>query len=186
MRRRMGLRLVTSLGVLLALGGPGAEAGLIGLTLDGQYYLPDSFTPIAAFSPESFVVSTGGPETTLDCCGLTITADFSNGGLVLGMTETFTTFTAAAFNGPIFKLTAGAPTLGITDWSVDQTTLAGFTKDDVTVSSTAIGLNFEGLTTNGTDTVVISFRTTTPAVPEPSTFSLLGAAALVLAASALR
>lgn len=158
-----------------------AQAQFDGKTFAAHYAYPDVGTPYAGavITPGAFVVG-AGVETTFDIEGVTtISADFTDSTLTLELHTVLGTPTwgAAAFNGLVFDLTAGAP-LSFSAATVDATTtMAGFTDSAIGFGPNQLTVNWAGLSYVDGTRVVVNFAT---AVPEPSTWGLMlgGLAAL--------
>ena len=155
----------------------GLQTGFNNRTLDAVYYLPDSSTPYnqASFTPETFVVGSG-IETIGNIENVTtLPVDFTDTRLTITLNTTLAspTFNVADFNGIIFSLQSPGD-LNIAGASVNtSTTLNGFDDGRVTFSGTQIGINWNGLSYQNGNQVVVDFTfSPTTAVPEPSTFLL--------------
>lgn len=165
MRSLIKSAFVTAL-TLGALAATPAQAGLIGNSIQGFYYLPTSTSLYGDFSysVNPFTVGTG-VESVLTVDGsVTTDVDFSDATLVL--TPTFAVgYAGASFHGPAFSVLSGNPFGTITSVA----TSGGQTVTAAIVAG-VLEVNWQNQTFSAGDTVTVNF-----AVPEPGTFALFGA-----------
>lgn len=180
--RRSGALFAVAIAAFASLAGT-SKASLIGQSFTATYQYPTlgSVYPDATWSPTTFVVTAGSPETVGNVEGVTsIAVDFTGTSLTLVLTTTLNTPTwgGTTFNGPVF--TAAGP-LGIGGATVGVgTTLAGFDLSRVGIAPNEIRIDWNGLSYRSGDTVQLDFVL----VPEPASLTLLGAGLLGLVAAA--
>jgi hypothetical protein len=128
---------------------PPVHATLLDQTLSATFYYPDAATPYAgaAFSPQIFAVG-AGQESVADIEGVTfLSIDFSVDQVTIEFQTALSapTWGAAAFNGIAFT-SASEANLGIAGASVNgATTLAGFDNSRLTVGTSWIAIDWNGL-----------------------------------------
>ncbi|WP_165251726.1 hypothetical protein [Paludisphaera soli] len=163
------------LAVLVALGisafAPAAHAGFLGAQMTVTYEYPDlgTFYSEASFAPSTFTVTDGpGFETVGTVEGATtLPVQFTDSTLTITLNTRLTdpTWLVAAFNGVVFS--SSAP-LGVVGATVEaSTTLAGFDDSRVSFTAADIRIDWNGLTYQDGDQVMIRFAFA-PAVPEPA------------------
>jgi hypothetical protein len=151
-----------------------AEAGFDGKTFSAFYAFPNIGTAYgsASASPPSFVAG-AGIETVFDVEGVTfVEVDFSDASLSLLLTTELggPVWSATAFNGLVFDVTAGGP-LSFTGSTVNAaTTLAGFDASRVGLTGNRVTIDWNGLSYENGTRVVVDF---TPSIPEPATYALM-------------
>ena len=162
---------------LMALGAGQAYAGLLGASIEGQYYYPNLSSPDGA--PLGPVVVNPTASFDFSIAG-DITFTFSD-------TTMKTVFAAgsasgATFNGAVFTVeSGGSPITGVT---IDPaTTVLNFDLSRVSFTGTTISENVEGLTF-GDRTITLDLQFGSSAVPEPSTL-ITAAVAVVVGLGAL-
>ena len=164
---------------LLAIGAGQATAGLLNATVQGQYYYPNLTTALG-----STVTEVVNPDAVFSFPGAgTVSFDLSDTKLQVSFNGVAS---ATTFNGAVFTVeSGGAPITGV---SIDaNSTVANFDLSRVAFTSTTISENIQGLDFRlGAITLLdISFGSTS-AVPEPSSFALLGLGGIGLAIGAYR
>jgi hypothetical protein len=163
--------------VLSLVSGQARAGGLLGATIHGVYYFPNTSTVFQDLGNK--VVSPTAVFDFTDAGGITfivsdsqiVTSGFNGGA------------DSASFNGPLFTVVSGgAPIVGVT---IDSATnVPGFDLSRVTFTSTSVSENVQGLIFPGNPNITLDllFAST---VPEPSTF-ILGSIAGVIGLMALR
>jgi hypothetical protein len=168
-------RLILGLAALTLVAGDvgQAKAGLIDTTVDTKFYYPNISTVYSDFGTEvvnpTAFFSLYNNETTL----------ITNTQIIYTGPDGSGTYASPAFNGYVYDfLDVGNL---ITSVTVDpSSTLAGFSQSSVTLTSDGAGgqlveLNLnQGLNFGPDNTVVLDIST----VPEPSSLTLLGIAAI--------
>jgi hypothetical protein len=155
--------------IFTAFGAGQARAGLLGASIEGQYYFPDLSSPYGGPLGPLVVDPTAGFQFA-SAGGVTFT--FSD----TKMTTVFAGGDAegAAFNGALFTvLSGGSPITGV---AIDPaTTVLNFDLSRVSFTDATISENVQGLSF-GDRTITLDLEFGSSAVPEPSTL-ILGAIA---------
>lgn len=182
--KRLGL-LVAGVGMSLALMAGTASAGLLGTTIDWQYYAyGGAYNPGGSSSTSGSFTANGavggtfndGLNTYFDIIASDnqVTFDYSpdslGGGTWSGSSQSYSAGGLSIFNGILLSDLF----VNITGVSVDgATNMTGFTGSNVTFDSNNIAVDWQNLSFD-TITKVVLDVTTSSAVPEPSTLFLLG------------
>lgn len=146
-----------------------ANASLLdGLTLNYQYYFPDSFSAYSNASNGSFVVGPGVEVSNIvDNVG---TMDVSDTQIVIQFTSS-SSFTPGSFNG--FVLSGLSPS-GFTGVTLDAaSTMPGFTQADLAFTTDSISANWADLSFSAGQEVILDVGGSVAAVPEPDTYALM-------------
>ena len=132
----------------------------------------------ACFTPNPFTVA-AGIKTSLSFSNITPTFDFSADKLVVSFTQNVG-LVAGSFVGPIFTVLAGNPFPAIVS-------VTGMPASDAIETGDKLELNWQSLTFNNGDQVVVNFAADTLATPLPAALPLfatcLGALGLLTGAS---
>jgi hypothetical protein len=165
------------LGLLLLAGGEVRASGLLGATILGEYYYPNTSTvdqdlgdkvvnPTAVFD----FSSAGGITFTISSNQI-VTSGYVGGAA------------SASYNGPVFTVVSGgAPITGVT---IDPSTnVPGFNSSRVSFTSTSVSENVEGLTFPSDPNITLDL-TFGSSVPEPSTL-ILGSIAVLVGLAVMR
>ena len=146
-----------------------AHAGLMGDSIDVQDLFPNLNTVFdndgTKIAPATFaVLPTMVGTSSLVVADTTLTLFAPNQG-----SETFTT---VAFEGlKVTDLTKS----DILSATLDTSTIVGFDASRIIVTANSIALNFENLTLNPGEELVVDVTTEAAAVPEPASLALFGA-----------
>ena len=164
----------------LLLGSPNlVRADLMGSMVDVAIYYPTQNALFADYgtktvSPTAMFAMNFFESATISVTQITFTSPSNTSGDF-----------GPGFNGIVYDfLNSGNLITGVT---LDgATTLLGFTQSDMTLTSDGAGgqfveLNVAGLHYNPSDIVTVDVATGSSAVPEPSSFALLGLGAIGLA-----
>jgi hypothetical protein len=171
-------RAILGLAVLaLLFGGVGqAKAGLIGLTVDAKLYIPDLNTLQQDYGKQ--VVN----PTAFFSLSFTETATITDTQIIYTSPTGSGTYVTASYNGYVFDFLNSGNL--ITKLTVDpSSTLSGFNPSYATLTSDGaggqlVGVNLgQGLSFSPGASVILDV-TTSAAVPEPSTLTLLGIGAV--------
>lgn len=152
---------------MMALGMLGqaspAEAGLLGHSIDATYYYPDLSTVY-----EDDGVQTVNPSATWVAFREVQAVATDTQIVITNVAGYDYSFTPASFNGYVFTDQGG--NLGITSVTVDAATNVPFTIADVTLTTSQLELNWQGIDfPQGSNiTLDLSFAS----VPEPSSLVL--------------
>jgi len=152
----------------------GARADLIGDVISAEY----DFTTFgqvwctACFTPQVFTVGAGLESTTVGGFGVAVfSIDFSADALTITYLST-ADWTVAPFNGVVFTVLSGSPFSAISS-------VLGISALDVTEPADRLAINWEGITFNTGDQVVVNFA------PVPGPIIGAGLPGLVAACGAL-
>ena len=158
---------------LMAFGAGQAYAGgLLGASIQGQYYFPNLSSPDGGPLGPLVVNPTAGFQfgvaggITFTISDTTMTTAYAGGGAE-----------GAAFNGAVFTVeSGGSPITGV---AIDPaTTVLNFDLSRVAFTGTTFSENVQGLDF-GARTITLDFEFGSSAVPEPSTLIPAGIACLV-------
>ena len=160
---------------LLAFSAVGAHASLVGDTVEGSYYYPDTSTFFEDMGTS--VISASGTQFTSDplvltVTGDTITANFANAGF----------WFAADFNG--FELANLSKNFGAITLN-SMSNMVGFTNANFSASGNLLTVNWQGLSFTQSTQVIFNVAALAP-VPEPETYAMLLAGMGVIGAVARR
>ncbi len=178
-------------GLLFIVAAPKAEAGLMGTTLDWQYYAyggPYSFS--GGTSNGSFTVTGGVGGTFIGNTGpyyfdiiatdTQIIFDYSiaSPSTWSSSVQSLSSGGLSIYNGILMT----SNLVSITGVSIDPSTnMSGFSLSNVTWNSGNIAIDWMGLSFDGNTRVVLNVNSPS-AVPEPSTILLLGSGFIGFAA----
>jgi hypothetical protein len=146
----------------LAFGAVGAHASLVGDTLEGSYYFPDTNTFYEDMGTS--VITASGTQFTSEPLVVTVTGDT--------ITANFTRadfWRPAAFNGFVLEnLSKSFGTISLSS----MTNMVGFTTANFVASGSLLTVNWQGLTFTPSTQVIFNVATLA-AVPEPETYAML-------------
>ena len=159
------------LALALAMGATQAKAGLIGDTVSGKYYFPDSSSLYSdqgsqVVNPNAiFTFPTGAPNVTVNVSDTSILATFDNSG----------SYTPASFNGYVITDLTQSLISGLTL----VTNVAGMDAGRVSFTGNSVSVNLQGLSMSTDSSILLNLRVGQSSVPEPSSL-LLGSTGLLM------